>query len=130
MKEVIKAVGKELKKIVNYRFLRWKGKAAYPYFVGELYGNGSPDESGEEEYTFLLTGFYRGEEEISLYDAAERIGGCFPAGTGRLLSCKDGGMLISCQSMTGELPDDTDTELEKLQITLAVKRWKGKREWG
>lgn len=127
MKEIIKGIGSELKKIVNYRFLRWKGKADYPYFVGELYGNGSVDESGEEEYTFLLTGFYRGEDEISLYDAAERISECFPAGTGKLLHCKNGGMLVSVQSMTGDLPDDTDAELEKLQITLAVKRWKGKK---
>lgn len=126
MKEIIKVVGSELKKIVNYRFLRWKGKAVYPYFVGELYGNGSTDESGETEYTFLLTGFYRGEDEISLYDAAERIGECFPAGTGKLLHCGDGGMLVSVQTITGELPDDTDAELEKLQITLLVKRWKGK----
>lgn len=127
MKEVIRCVGSELKRIVNYRFLRWKGKAVYPYFVGELYGNGSTDESGETEYTFLLTGFYRGEDEISLYEAADRIEECFPADTGKLLTCKDGGMLVSFQSMTGELPDDTDAELEKLQITLTVKRWKGKK---
>lgn len=128
MKEIIKCVGSELKEIVNYRFLRWKGKAAYPYFVGELIGAGSVDESGEAEYSFLLTGFYRGEDEISLYDAAERIEECFPAGTGKLLSCRNGGMLVSVQSMTGDLPDDTDAELAKLQITLQVKRWKGKRE--
>lgn len=127
MKEIIKSVGSELKEIVNYRFLRWKGKAAYPYFVGELYGNGSTDESGEEEYTFLLTGFYRGDDEISLYDAAERIEECFPAGTGKLLHCRDGGMLVSVRSMTGDLPDNTDAELEKLQITLQIKRWKGKK---
>lgn len=126
MKEVIKGIGSEVKKIVNYRFLRWKGKAVYPYFVGEVYANGSTDESGEEEYTFLLTGFYRGEDEISLYDAADRIAECFPAGTGKLLLCRDGGMLVSCQSMEGELPD-TDTELVKLQITLGCKRWKGKK---
>lgn len=125
MKEIIKCVGTKLREIVNYRFLRWKGKTAYPYFVGELYGNGSADESGEAEYTLLITGFYRGEDEISLYEAAERIERCFPADTGTLLACKDGGMLIFVQTITGELPDDTDAELVKLQITLLIKRWKG-----
>lgn len=125
MKEVIKCVGSELKRIVNYRFLRWKGKAAYPYFVGELYGDGAPDESGEAGYTFLLTGFYRGENEIALYDAAEQIMGCFPPDTGKLLRCRNGGMLVSAQSMTGGISDETDAELVKLQITLQIKRWKG-----
>ncbi|MCM1304570.1 MAG: hypothetical protein NC305_13310 [Lachnospiraceae bacterium] len=126
MKEIIKNVGSELKKIVNYRFLRWKGNAKYPYFVGELYGDGSGDESGETGYSFLLTGFYRGEDEISLYDAAERIMKRFPADTGSLILCRDGGMLVSVQSMDGDIPD-TDEELVRLQITLQVKRWKGKK---
>ncbi|MCM1193337.1 MAG: hypothetical protein NC123_16445 [Butyrivibrio sp.] len=126
MREIIKYVGSELENIVNYRFLRWKGKAKYPYFVGELYGNGSSDESGEEEYSFLLTGFYRGENEIALYEAAERIQKVFPADTGRLITCGDGGMLICTQAMTGELSDDTDAELTRLQITLQIKRWKGR----
>ncbi|MCM1057731.1 MAG: hypothetical protein NC517_09000 [Firmicutes bacterium] len=125
MREIIKNVGSVLKNIVNYRFLRWKGKVKYPYFVGELYGNGSSDESGEEEYSFLLTGFYRGEDEIALYEAAEQIQEVFPA-TGRLMTCRDGGMLVCTQSMTGELSDDTDAELTRLQITLQIKRWKGR----
>lgn len=126
MKEIIKNIGTQLKGIVNYRFLRWKGKAEYPYFVGELYGDGSPDESGETEYSFLLTGFYRGEDEIALYEAAERITKCFPSGTGKLLSCGDGMILASAQSVAGGIPDGADEELTKLQITLQVKCWKGK----
>lgn len=125
MREIIRNVGRELDKVVNYRFLRWKGNAKYPYFVGELYGDGSVDESGEEGYSFLLTGFYRGENEIELYEAAERILEAFPAGTGRLIGCRDGGMLVAMQSMDGEIPDGTDAELTRLQITLQVKRWKG-----
>ena len=73
MREIIKNVGDKLKEIVNYRFLRWKGKLKYPYFVGELYQDDSGDESGETGYSFLLTGFYRGEDVIQLYDAAEKI---------------------------------------------------------
>lgn len=129
MKEVIRNVGSILKEIVNYRFLRWKGEVKYPYFIGELFCAGSQDESGETEYSFLLTGFYRGENEIALYEAAERIEGAFPADTGRLVICRDGGMLVSLQSIEGDIPDDTDAEITKLQITLQVKRWKGRRSW-
>lgn len=126
MREIIKKVGSELRHIVNYRFLRWKGQAQYPYFIGELYGEGGSDESGEEEYSFLLTGFYRGENEMELYEAAGQIQKVFPAGTGRLIACRDGVMLVCTQTMTGDLPDDTDAELAKLQITLQIKRWKGR----
>lgn len=126
MREIIKNVGSELKNIVNYRFLRWKGKAVYPYFIGEMYGEGSVDESGEEDYRFLLTGFYRGDNEMSLYEAAERIQEIFPVDTGRLIGCRDGGMLVCTQTVTGELLDDMDAELTRLQIVLQIKRWKGK----
>ncbi len=125
MKEIIRSVGEKLKGIVEYRFLRWKGKVKYPYFVGELYSTGGGDESGESEYSFLLTGFYRGEDVIQLYDAAEKIEAAFPEDTGCLIMCRNGGMLVSWDGMLPELPD-TDTELTKIQITLIVKRWKGK----
>lgn len=125
MKEIIRCVGLELRRIVNYRFLRWKGKAVYPYFVGQLYGDGSPDESGEAEYVFFLDGFYRGEDEMALYEAADRIVECFPSDAGMLICCRDGGMLVSTQSVEGDIPD-TDAELTRLQITLQVKRWKGR----
>ena len=49
MREIIKNIGDKLKEIVNYRFLRWKGKLKYPYFVGELYQDDRGDESGETE---------------------------------------------------------------------------------
>lgn len=125
MKEIIRNVRERLSGIVNYRFLRWKGKAKYPYFVGELYSSGNGDESGESEYSFLLTGFYRGEDVICLYDAVEKIEAVFPEDTGCLIECRDGGMLISWDTMLANLPD-TDTELTRIQITLKVKRWRGR----
>lgn len=125
MREIIKSVGDTLRGVVNYRFLRWKGKLKYPYFIGELYQDGSGDESGESVYSFLLTGFYRGEDVIQLYDAAEKIEAAFPEDTGFLIECRDGVMLVFWETMLTEIPD-TDTELVKIQITLKVKRWKGK----
>lgn len=126
MKEIIKNVGERLKKVTNYRFLRWRGKPEYPYFVGELIEEGGSDESGTTEYRFILTGFYRGDDEICLYEDVESIKEIFPEVGGCMIQCRDGGMLVSWDSMLPDIPTDTDTELTKMQITLSVKRWKGR----
>lgn len=126
MKEIIKSVGEILSKAINYRYLRWRGKVKYPYFVGELHKEDGGDESGEIEYRFLLTGFYRGENDIELYAAAEKVLEMFPEDIGRLIQCRSGAMLVSVGEVLTDLPTDMDTELTKIQITLEVKRWKGR----
>ncbi len=126
MKEVIKNVGKLLSEQINYRYIRLRGKAKYPYFIGELYKDGAGDESGESGYRFLLTGFYRGEDDIQLFEAADKVLELFPEDTGRLVSNRDGKMLISVGEVLTDFPTDSDTELSKIQITLDIKRWKGK----
>lgn len=125
MKEIIRNIGKKLKETVNYRFLDWKGRTEFPYFIGELWGDGCGDESGESEYRFLVTGFYRGEDMICLYDAAERIRETFPEDTGCLIRCRNDMLLVSWDSMIPDIPD-AEAELTKIQITLKVKRWKGR----
>ncbi len=126
MREVIRNVGELLSEQINYRYLRWRGKAKYPYFVGELYKDGTGDESGESGFRFLLTGFYRGDDEIQLLEAADRVIEMFPEDTGRLVRCRDGLMLISAGDVLTDIPTDSDTELSKIQITLEIRRWKGK----
>lgn len=126
MKEVIKNVGILLSEQVNYRYLRWRGKAKYPYFIGELYKDSTGDESGESGYRLLLTGFYRGDNEIQLVEAADRILEMFPEDTGRLVGCRDGGMLVSTGDILTDTQTDADMELTKMQITLEIRRWKGK----
>lgn len=126
MREIIKNVGALLSKQVNYRYLRWRGKAKYPYFIGELYKDGTGDESGESGYRLLLTGFYRGDDEIKLFEAADRVLEMFPEDTGRLVRCRDGLMLISAGDVLTDIPTDSDMELSKIQITLEIRRWKGK----
>lgn len=127
MREIIKAVGKILSESVNYRFLRWKGKLKYPYFIGELYRAGGSDESGETEYRMLLTGFYRGDDEMQLYEAAEQVAEMFPEDTGRMIPCRRGTMLVSTGDILPDIPTDMETELTKMQITLEIKRWKGRQ---
>lgn len=126
MKEIAKKIGEFLSGEINYRFLRWKGEKLYPYFIGELYGEGGRDESGETGYRMLLTGFYRGDDDMQLYEAAERVTEMFPEETGRLIRCRGGTMLVSTGEILTDLPTDMETELTKIQITLEVKRWKGR----
>lgn len=126
MTEIVKKIGELLSGENNYRFLRWKGKPKYPYFIGELYGEGGSDESGEAGYRMLLTGFYRGDDDMQLYEAAERVVELFPEDTGRLIRCRGGTMLVSTGEILTDLPTDMETELTKIQITLEVKRWKGR----
>lgn len=126
MREIVKKIGELLSGEINYRFLRWKGKLKYPYFIGELYGEGGSDESGETGYRLLLTGFYRGDDDMQLYEAAERVVELFPEDTGRLIRCRGGTMLVSTGEILTDLPADMETELTKIQITLEVKRWKGR----
>lgn len=104
MREVIRNVGELLSEQINYRYLRWRGKAKYPYFVGELYKDGTGDESGESGFRFLLTGFYRGDDEIQLLEAADRVIEMFPEDTGRLVRCRDGLMLISAGDVLTDTP--------------------------
>ncbi len=126
MREIVKKIGELLSGEINYRFLRWKRKPKYPYFIGELYGEGGSDESGETGYRLLLTGFYRGDDDMQLYEAAERVVEMFPEDTGRLVQCRGGTMLVSAGEILTDLPADMETELTKIQITLEVKRWKGR----
>ncbi len=126
MREIVKKIGELLSGEINYRFLRWKRKPKYPYFIGELYREGGSDESGETGYRLLLTGFYRGDDDMQLYEAAERVVEMFPEDTGRLVQCRGGTMLVSTGEILTDLPADMETELTKIQITLEVKRWKGR----
>lgn len=126
MREIIKHMGILLSEQIHYRYLRWRGKARYPYFIGELYKDGTGDESGESGYRFLVTGFYRGDDEIQLFEAADRVLEMFPEDTGRLVSCRDGVMLVSTGDVLTDTKTDAGTELSKIQITLEIRRWKGK----
>lgn len=130
MKEVIKAVRERMKESgIAYSFLRKKGKAVYPYYVGELVETGGGDESGISEYDFILNGFDRCSDgkadEMRLIDTAESIRKAFPQECGFMKTVKNGGLLIYYDTMIPDISDNTDTELSRNQITLKVKRWKG-----
>lgn len=126
MRAVLNAVNKVLKENkINYSFRRKRGKIIYPYLVGEIYETGSDDESGITEYEFLLNGFDREEEDTRLLELAENVEAMFPKTGGRLLQVKNGGMCIWYDKTIPDIPTGMDTELNRIQIMLKVKRWKG-----
>lgn len=126
MRAILNAISKILKEEkINYSFRRKRGKIIYPYLVGEIYATVSDDESGIAEYEFLLNGFDRDEEDTRLLELAENVETMFPNVGGRLIQTKNGGMCIWYDKTIPDIPTGTDTELNRIQITLKVKRWKG-----
>lgn len=127
MKAIMKAIKSRLNEKeykINYSFGRKRGKTQYPYFVGEIYETGIQDESGISEYECLLTGFDRSESEIRLIEDLEKIKAAFPAVCGYTVQAESGGLCIWYGSMIPGIPD-TDTEINKIQVTLNIWRWEG-----
>lgn len=125
MKEIMKIIKNRLNEYkINYSYGRKRGKANYPYFIGEIHETGTMDENGISEYEFLLTGFDRSEDEMQLIGEAEKIKQVFPPVGGYTVSTMDGGICIWYDSMISDIPD-IDTEINKIQVTLKVWRWKG-----
>ena len=124
MEEVLGFINKALDDAgVPYEFLEWTQKVTYPYFVGE-YSEFEPDnESGEEDKSFILTGFYRGNNaRYELEKMRAKIEATFPAIGGKVAALDSGSVAIfygnSSYIPTGE------EELYKIQINLSIKLWK------
>jgi hypothetical protein len=116
IKDAMNALG------INYSFMEWNGKPAYPYFVGEYQESPSLNEDGLQESTFLLTGFSR-ESWLALEDAKERIETYFSKVGGRTVIAESGSAVAVFYSNSLVIPTG-DAELKKIQINLIVKEWK------
>lgn len=116
IKDAMKALG------LNYAFMEWNGKPAYPYFVGEYQETPSLNEDGLQESTFLLTGFSR-ESWMALEDAKEKISTYFNQVGGRTVIADNGSAVAVFYSNSLVIPTG-DAELKKIQINLDVKEWK------
>lgn len=108
---------------INYEFMEWSEKPSYPYFVGE-YQEAPPDnESGEEEISFILTGFARGKGAwIKLEEAKQKIKKFFPAVGGKVVITDSGSAVAFFYANSIPIPQD-EMELKKIQINLTVKEW-------
>lgn len=125
MEEVLGFINKALEDAgVPYEFLEWTQKVTYPYFVGE-YSEFEPDnESGEEDKSFILTGFYRGDNaRYELEKMRAKIEATFPAIGGKVAALDSGSVVAVFYGNSSYIPTGEE-ELYKIQINLSIKLWK------
>lgn len=125
MEEVLGFINKALEDAgVPYEFLEWTQKVSYPYFVGE-YSEFEPDnESGEEDKSFILTGFYRGDNaRYELEKIRAKIEATFPAVGGKVAALDSGSVVAVFYGNSSYIPTGEE-ELYKIQINLSIKLWK------
>ena len=125
MEEVLGFINKALDDAgVPYEFLEWTQKVSYPYFVGE-YSEFEPDnESGEEDKSFILTGFYRGDNaRYELEKMRAKIEATFPAIGGKVAALDSGSVVAVFYGNSSYIPTGEE-ELYKIQINLSIKIWK------
>lgn len=125
MDEILEFISNELEKAgVPYEFLIWTQPVTYPYFVGEYNEFESTLESGEQDKTFILNGFCRGEgSRMKLEEMRKIVEKTFPDNDGKIATLNSGSAVAifygnSFYVSTGE------EELYNLQINLNIKFWK------
>ncbi|NBJ93205.1 hypothetical protein [Parablautia muri] len=130
MKQVLKLIASEMKKAgIDYHFMKnKKRKRTYPYFVGELLPADPTTEDGKKEFTLVLDGFNRESETtdgtlFELLEEAEKIEKHFPSVDGLTALVKNQAIAVyflGCQPV-----ESGDEQLEKVQVNLSIKTWKG-----
>lgn len=125
MEEVLEFINNALDDAgVPYEFMEWTQGVTYPYFVGE-YSEFEPDnESGEEDKSFILTGFYRGDNaRYELEKMRAKIEATFPAIGGKVAALDSGSVVAVFYGNSSYIPTGEE-ELYKIQINLSIKLWK------
>lgn len=130
MKKMLKYIADGMKVAgVHYYLTQNKSrKITYPYFVGELIPVTPITEDGGNEFTLILDGFNRESAVTSgtlfeLLEEAEKIEDTFPGVEGRTAVIDNQAIAVFYCSA---VPIESDEEqLQRLQITLTVKTWKG-----
>ena len=107
---------------VPYEFGEWTSKVKYPYFTGEITEEPTTTEDGAEESTLILTGFNRGKF-IDLETIKETIKKHFNPVTG-LCAQIDSGSIAVFFDGAFYIPSG-EAQLQKIQINLKIKEWKG-----
>lgn len=107
---------------LNYEFMEWIEKPAYPYFTGEYQETEPYTEDGLQETTFILNGFSRS----SIYElerAKDEIAAYFNPISGKTAMADDGSAIAVFYSNSFYIREE-DAELKRIQINLTVKEWK------
>lgn len=120
MKEIKKYIYQQLKSInINYAFMRWNKDKVYPYFVGEYTEPEPTIEDQHHEYTFILTGFTRGNWD-DLEQTKRKIEDLFQ--DNRTILSNGSGIVITYAG-SSPIPID-EGDLKKIQINLKVEEWR------
>jgi hypothetical protein len=108
---------------VPYEFGQWSSEITYPYWVGEITEEPITTEDGLEPSTMLLTGFHRGEM-IDLLAVMEKIKSHFSPVHGLRDQTDSGSSIAVFFDGYFSIPSG-EIGLEKMQIMLKIKEWKG-----
>ena len=106
---------------LNYAFIEWKDKPAYPYFTGEYQESPAVTEDGLQGADFILTGFTRGSWN-DLETAKQKIENFFYR-DGKVTIAPSGNAVVISYSNSFVIPTG-DAELKRIEIHLDVKEWK------
>lgn len=121
-KDVLKLIDTGMAALgLNYAFIEWKKKPAYPYFTGEYQEEPAMSEDGLQEADFILTGFTRGGWD-DLETAKEKIENYFYR-DGKVTIAPSGNAVVISYSNSYVVPTG-DAELKRIEIHLNVKEWK------
>ena len=121
-KEALKIISDAMDSLgLNYAFMEWTDKPAYPYFIGEYQEIESMNEDGMQEAQFILTGFSR-ETWVALEDAKEKIASLFNKVGGKTVIADSGSAVAVFYANSLVVPTG-DAELKKIQINLTIKEW-------
>ncbi|MGD6877835.1 hypothetical protein [Bacillus infantis] len=107
---------------LNYEFMEWKSAPAYPYFVGEYQETAPMSENGEQDTTFILTGFSRDTWQ-TLEDAKALIENYFNRDYGKVVIA-DSGNAVAIFYDNSLVIRQENSELKRIQINLTIKEWK------
>lgn len=124
MKLILETIAEAMNDLqLEYAFVHYDvNPKAYPYFVGECSETELNDESGQKQFTFLLTGFSRGSW-FDLESARESIEFKFNRITGLRGASDDGSRCVITYASSQVVPQN-DPELKRIQINLSCNEWK------
>lgn len=123
MDEVLTVINSKMNELgLNYEFDRMtQSPPKYPYWVGDYTEPEPLTEDGEEQISFLLTGFAR--NNIDLFETQKQlIKDHFKHGVS--VMTESGAAVVIFFGGLIPLPLE-ENDLRKCQITLQIKLWKG-----
>jgi len=122
--EALKFINEQMEALgIQYEFGEWTSDVKYPYFVGEITEDEPTTEDGKEESTLILTGWNRATGRLPLEEVKNKIKKHFHSVFG-LRAQTDSGAIAVFYGGAFYIPTN-EADLEKIQINLKLKQWKG-----